>query len=137
MRGLAGLALAAIALAACATGSATPQQASATSLTVTYWSQGPNVSKRQQWTLRCAPARGTLARPAVACRKLAAGGTKLFAPTPKNVACTEIYGGPQVAKVVGTVQGRRVWASLSRTNGCEISRWDRLSPWLLPSGGTT
>jgi hypothetical protein len=64
-----------------------------------------------------------------------AGGTALFAPVPKNVACTEIYGGPQTARVIGAVKGNRVWASLSRTNGCEISRWDRLSPWLLPTGG--
>jgi len=136
MRGIVGLALATAALAACAAGSAGTPQA-ATALTVTYWSEGTSKGGPQRWTLRCSPARGTLARPAVACRKLAARGTKLFAPTPRNVACTEIYGGPQVATVVGTVQGRRVWARLSRTNGCEISRWDRLSPWLLPTGGAT
>jgi Subtilisin inhibitor-like len=137
MRGLAGLAVAAAALAVCATGSAGSQQVSSTSLTVSYWSDGPDASKRQQWTLRCAPARGTLPRPAVACRKLAQAGAKLFASFPKNVACTQIYGGPQVAKVVGTVRGTRVWASLSRADGCQVSRWDRLSPWLLPAGGTT
>jgi hypothetical protein len=137
MRGLAGLALAAAALAACATGSAGTSQVSTTSLTVSYWSEGKEASNREQWTLRCAPARGTLPRSAVACRKLAAGGAKLFAPIPKNVACTQIYGGPQVAKVVGTVRGTRIWASLSRTDGCQISRWDGLSPWLLPAGGTT
>jgi hypothetical protein len=138
MRGIVGLALAAVALSACATGSAgTSQQDGPTSLTVTYWSEGPDAGKRQQWTLRCAPARGTLARPATACRKLAAGGARLFAPTPKNVACTDIYGGPQVAKIVGTVRGNRVWARVSRTNGCEISRWERLSPWLIPAGGVT
>jgi hypothetical protein len=138
MRGLVGLAFGAVALAAGMTGSAgASPNASPTSLTVTFWSDGAKVSSRRQWTLRCAPPQGTLARPAVACRKLATGGTKLFAPTPKNVACTQIYGGPQVARVVGTVQGRRIWAKLSRTNGCEISRWDRLAPWLLPAGGTT
>jgi hypothetical protein len=49
--------------------------------------------------------------------------------------CTQIYGGPQVARVTGRIDGRRVWATLGRTDGCEISRWDRLSPWLLPAGG--
>jgi len=39
--------------------------------------------------------------------------------------------------VVGKVAGKRVWASFSRTNGCHIARWDRLSPWLLPRGGVT
>src|SRR5688500_6162217 len=84
MRGLVGLAVTAVALAACATDSAgTSRQASLTSLTVTYWSDGARISNRQQWTLRCAPPRGTLPRPGVACRKLATGGTRLFAPTPK------------------------------------------------------
>jgi Subtilisin inhibitor-like len=136
MRGIVGLALAAVVLAACATGSAgTSQPISPTSVTVTYWSDGANTEKRQQWTLRCAPARGTLARPAVACRKLAEGGAKLFAPIRKDVACTQIYGGPDVGRVVGTVKGNRVWASFSRSDGCQISRWDRISPWLLPAGG--
>ena len=134
MRGIVGLALATAALAAGATGSAGAPQA-ATALTVNYWSEGVGKGDPQRWTLRCNPARGTLARPAVACRKLAEGGTKLFAPSRKDVACTQIYGGPDVARVVGTVKGNRVWASLSRTDGCQISRWDRLAPWLLPPGG--
>ena len=76
-------------------------------------------------------------RPAVACRRLAAGGPKLFAPLPPNVVCTQIYGGPQKARVVGTVAGRRVRATFTRTDGCQISRWQALSPWLLPPGGVT
>ena len=64
------------------------------------------------------------------------GGWRLFAPVAKNAVCTEIYGGPQVALVVGVVQGRRVWAKLQQRNGCEIERWTRVSPWLLPAGGT-
>lgn len=89
------------------------------------------------WTLACNPARGTLVRPAVACRRLAAGGRKLFAPVPKDAVCTEIYGGPQEALVVGNVRGQRVWARFARRNGCEIARWSRLSPWLLPPGGVS
>jgi hypothetical protein len=134
MRGIVGLALATAALAACATGSAGTSQAT-TSLTITYWSNGTSAGDPERWTLRCNPARGTLARPAVACRKLAEGGTKLFAPIRKDVACTQIYGGPDVGRVVGTVKGNRVWASFSRSDGCQISRWERLSPWLLPPGG--
>ncbi len=67
------------------------------------------------WTLRCDPARGTLARPARACARLAAGGAKLFAPLPQNAVCTEIYGGPQKARVVGVVDGKRVWSTFTRT----------------------
>ena len=134
MRGAVALAFAAAALCACASGSA-GTSATGTALTVTYWEDGAKTADRVQWTLRCNPARGTLARAVNACRKLADGGARLFAPVPKDVACTEIYGGPQVARVVGSVKGDRIWASLSRTNGCQISRWERLSPWLLPSGG--
>ena len=42
------------------------------------------------------------------------------------MACTEIYGGDQVALVEGS--GFR--AILNRTNGCEIARWDALAPVL-------
>jgi hypothetical protein len=112
----------------------TSSPAAQTSLKISYWADGSGSTADKSWTLRCNPARGTLRRPGVACRRLAAGGVKLFAPVPRDAICTEIYGGPQVARVTGTVNGKRVWASFSRTNGCHIARWNRLSPWLLPSG---
>ena len=61
----------------------------------------------------------------------------LFAPLPKGIVCTLIYGGPQKARVVGTVGGKRIWATFTRQNGCHIARWNRLTPWLLPPGGIT
>ena len=130
MRGVLVLALAVVALVACTSGSAggTP-----TSLRVSFWEGGSAADAPDAvWTIRCSPPRGTLARPARACAKLAAGGVKLFAATPPNTACTEIYGGPQRARVVGVVGGKRVWATITRRNGCEIARWQRLSPWLVP-----
>lgn len=141
MRGLATLVLvlAAIGVGASASASTEPN----TSLTITYWEKGlgPGLGLPSTdgvtWTLRCRPARGTLPRPGVACSRLAAGGWELFAPIPKRAVCTEIYGGPQVARVIGVVEGKRVWATFSRTNGCHISRWNRFSPWLLPRGGVT
>ena len=110
---------------------------STTSLRVTYWEDGAVTSKSVTWTLRCDPASGSLARPARACTRLAAGGVKLFAPLRKDMVCTEIYGGPQRARVVGTVDGKRVWATFTRRDGCEIDRWQRISPWLVPPGGVT
>jgi Subtilisin inhibitor-like len=129
--------LTAVASALIALPSALGGTAAETSLRITYWDDSGRPSESVTWTLRCNPARGSLARPAVACRRLAAGGAKLFAPLPKNNVCTEIYGGPQKARVVGTVEGRRIWATFSRTNGCEIDRWRRISPWLVPPGGIT
>jgi hypothetical protein len=134
MRALVLLAIAA-ALVACGSSTAADSASPASSLTVTYWPQGTAAGAKKTWTLACAPARGTLARPLVACRKLAAGGAKLFAPLPKDMMCTDIYGGPQVARVAGKVKGLRVFAQFSRQNGCQIERWNRLSPWLLPPGG--
>jgi len=135
VRPLAVLSFAAVVLVACANGSAGSSRA--TSLTITFWPEGPGASQPRRTTLRCAPARGTHPRSALACRRLARGGVALFAPVPRDAVCTEIYGGPQTARVVGRLAGKRVWASFSRTNGCHIARWDRLSPWLLPRGGVT
>jgi hypothetical protein len=134
MRGVAVLALSGLALVACS--SLQAGTSAGTSLRVSYW-EDCSGAPDSVWTLRCSPTGGSLARPARACAKLAAGGVKLFASFPPDAVCTEIYGGPQRARVVGTVAGKRVWTALSRTNGCEISRWARVSPWLLPPGGVT
>ena len=109
---------------------------STTSLRVTYWEDAA-ASSGVTWTLHCAPPGGSLERPGRACMRLAAGGTKLFAPLRPDSVCTEIYGGPQKARVVGTVDGKHVWTTFTRRNGCEIDRWRRISPWLVPPGGVT
>jgi Subtilisin inhibitor-like len=136
MRSALGLAFAAFALIACAAGAAGTSQGE-TSLTVVYWANGADTATPERWTLRCNPPRGTLPRPAVACRRLAADGRKLIAHVGGGQACTQIWGGPQTARVIGRVLGERVWASFSRADGCQISRWQRVSPWLLPPGGVT
>jgi outer membrane lipoprotein SlyB len=50
--------------------------------------------------------------------------------TAEDVACTQIYGGPEEASIKGTIRGDAVEASFSRTDGCEISRWKRVEPLL-------
>ena len=134
MRGLVVLGLVGFAL----TASCTLQAGTGpvTSLRVAFW-EGPGDEPDVVWTLRCNPAGGTLPRPARACAKLARSGGKLFAPPRRDLVCTQIYGGPQRARVVGRIAGERVWASFSRTDGCQIGRWNALSPWLLPPGGVT
>jgi hypothetical protein len=128
------LLIVAAALVACGSSSAA-ETAPTTSLTVTYWPSGKDGGGKRTWTVACAPARGTLPRSAAACRKLADGGAKLFAPTPRSVACTQIYGGPQVARVVGRVKGQPIFAGFHRRDGCGIARWNKLAPWLIPAGG--
>lgn len=85
----------------------------------------------QTWTLTCDPPGGDHPDPDWACAALeAAGGVDAFEPVPRDAVCTEIYGGPQTAHVEGTVDGRPVDADFSRTNGCEIARWEALQPLL-------
>ena len=91
----------------------------------------------REMTLTCGPAGGDHPDPEAACAALAAVGAAAFAPPPKDQMCTEQWGGPQVAFVLGTVDGTPVRAQFSRTNGCEISRWDALAPLLGNAGGAT
>jgi hypothetical protein len=81
------------------------------------------------WTLRC-PDGGTLPDAAEACSKLESLDDP-FAPVPKEVACTQVYGGPQEADVRGFFRGRPVEAHFDRGNGCEIARWDKVQ-FLFP-----
>ena len=125
-----GIAVGVLALALAASGSAATS--SVTALKIAYWPNGASQNEQKTWTLRCAPVRGTLAQPRAACRNLAVGGLKLFTPVPGEAICTEIYGGPDEARIIGVVDGRHVWAKFNLTNGCHIERWNRFSPWLLP-----
>jgi Subtilisin inhibitor-like len=102
-----------------------------TSLHITVWPQGQHGSKHV-WTLRCAPAGGTLPRRAAACRRLG-GMTRPFRPVPPGTACLQIYGGPQTALVTGRLRGARVRAHFDRHDGCELDRWNRVG-FLFPLG---
>ncbi len=59
-----------------------------------------------------------------------------FAPVPADTACAEIYGGPATARVDGVLDGKPLHTTFSRTNACEIERWDRASELLgrVPGG---
>lgn len=105
--------------------------AARTELKISYWPQGRAAGNVQTWTLRCAPAGGTLPRPGIACQKLA-GMKSPFAPIPRDAMCTEQYGGPQLAMVSGVFRGKRFSTQLQRRNGCEIARFKRLV-FLVPT----
>lgn len=108
-------------------GSDESEASAATELTITVWPSGRGGAQRE-WTLRCDPPGGTLPEPARACSALSA---ELLKPVPPETICTQIYGGPQVARVRGRLEGRPVDAEFSRTNGCEIHRWNQLQ-FLFP-----
>src|SRR4051794_11371565 len=50
--------------------------------------------------------------------------------TADDVACTQIYGGPEQATIKGTIRGDRVDATFARSDGCEITRWNRVKALL-------
>jgi hypothetical protein len=100
-------------------------------LHISVWPSGSRSRQSVRWTLRCGPPGGTLPRRERACRRLLAL-ERPFSPVPRGTACTQIYGGPQVARVRGRLRGRRISAEFSRTDGCEISRWDRVR-FLFPT----
>jgi hypothetical protein len=64
------------------------------------------------------------------CRRIAAVEPEVFEPTPGNVACTQLYGGPEIVSVTGTFRGEQVDATFTRQNGCEIARFEDAAPIL-------
>jgi hypothetical protein len=46
--------------------------------------------------------------------------------------CTQIYGGPQTARVTGTLDGAPVDRRFTRTNGCEVEDFDQAAGLLKP-----
>jgi hypothetical protein len=97
-----------------------------TRLEIEYWPQGVGQESRRS-TVECPPGSSLKA-----CQVLASARDNLFAPVPKDVACSEIYGGPEIAEIRGTFKGQTVNARFNRTNGCELERWERIR-FLLPN----
>lgn len=110
-----------------------PGTTAGTELVITLDESGSGSTRT--FTLTCDPVGGDHPDPEAACATLADAGAGAFAPVPRDVACTDLWGGPQVATVRGTVDGQAVQARFDRTNGCEISRWDTVAPLLGSRGG--
>jgi hypothetical protein len=53
-----------------------------------------------------------------------------LAPPPTDQPCTELFGGPDVATIEGQLNGEDVNEELTRSNGCEIERFDAAVPLL-------
>jgi hypothetical protein len=51
---------------------------------------------------------------------------------PEDQVCTEIYGGPDVATITGTLGGESVDRRIDRVNGCGITTWDDVLGDVLP-----
>lgn len=121
-----------VALSACgsdatsddASGDSDEAKDAGTSLTIVVTpADGAETSTYQ---LTCDPAGGDQPQPQQACDAIAAAGAKIFDAPPSDQTCTQLYGGPQVATIKGTYEGKDVNATFRRTNGCEVDRWDEL-----------
>jgi hypothetical protein len=103
--------------------------ATATALEITLWPAGRDGEELRLGTLACDPPRGNARDPEAACAFLADGIPVLWQER-GDQACTEIYGGPEEARIVGTVRGEGVEVELNRVNGCAIEVWDQSLPVL-------
>ncbi|MFE5793556.1 SSI family serine proteinase inhibitor [Streptomyces sp. NPDC056503] len=105
------------------------------SLTVTVTGSG-NPAAEGSWKLTCDDRPGgdhpAAARACARLEGFARAGEDPFAPVPADRMCAQVYGGPVTAQVTGVWQGRRIEARFTRSNGCEIDRWENVEP-LLPS----
>jgi hypothetical protein len=107
-------------------------QAGTTELTITV--RAGRGRGEHTYSLVCEPAGGDHPDPEAACRLLSELKDPL-APVPPDAMCAEIYGGPQTATVTGMLRGEPVNAEFSRTDGCQIARWDKHAALLVETGG--
>ena len=91
------------------------------------------------YTISCLGDTATIAREATvdaeeACLALTDDEvrTRIVDGSPTDQVCTEIYGGPDLAAIVGTLDGEAVTTTVDRSNGCGIDDWDRLLVDVLP-----
>jgi hypothetical protein len=116
--------IAVVALAGCgaddeAEAPAPPQSAALADLTLVLDPDGSGQQGAKEVEVRCEKAQDS-----ALCTAVAGLGPPDFEPTPRMTACTQQYGGPETARVTGTLRGEPIDARFSREQGCEIARWD-------------
>jgi len=102
-----------------------PSPGGDTALTVTLDPDGTGSSTATA-EVRCDGA----GEPPGACEALAELPDDAADPVPQGVACTQIYGGPDVVTIEGALLGEEVDAVLTREDGCAIERFERFLPVL-------
>lgn len=112
-------------LALSAQGTSAAPAAAATKTALTITADLADGATPYKWTLTCDPLGGKHPNRKAACALLAKQGRALFAPVPADAACTMIFGGLEQVKIVGLVKGKKVNALFTRTDGCQIARYER------------
>jgi len=121
--------LAAALLAGCGSDESTPSASGngqLAQLVVTVDDDGAKGSAKPR-TLKLDCAEPT---DSAACGAAAGVSAANLLPPAGDMACTQIYGGPEQATIKGTIRGNPVDATFSRTDGCEIARWDSVKALL-------
>jgi hypothetical protein len=83
-------------------------------------------------TLECDPApvaTGFIGDAAAACAAVREHRSVL-APPPAGRICTMIYGGPQEARITGSIDGQEVDRTVRRNDGCGVADWKALQALL-------
>jgi LysM repeat protein len=128
---VAGLAL--VLLAACGSGSGNSQ--AATRLEVDATTGSATVLRPSEATLECdgtATATGFLRdRAGPACAAVRDKAIeRVAAAQVSGRPCSQVYGGPQHARIKGTIDRRRVDLTVNRTDSCGTADWQTLEPLL-------
>lgn len=109
----------------CGEDSQTSEPVASTNLVIELDPDGPGGKPAQRTQVLCEDGMDTSP-----CPQLAELTAADLAPVSPQTACTEIFGGPEVVTVTGTIGREAVDAELTRANGCEIDRFDRFVPVL-------
>jgi hypothetical protein len=94
-----------------------------TDLTITLDGDGPGGEPAEEANVECPGADA----PPTICEAIEDLPEDPAAPVPADTACTEIYGGPDVVTIEGTLKGQPIDTRLTRENGCEIERFERFA----------
>jgi hypothetical protein len=129
------LVILALVVLAPATASAAPHDRPPTALRVIADADGDGPEAARSIRVRCSSS-GDRSRACRILRRLAPGA---LGPPPRQEICTQQWGGPQTARIVGRLRGRQVDRRFDRHDGCAIFLWDRVAPLIeltgVPVGG--
>jgi hypothetical protein len=103
-----------------------PVNEGTTELTIVVDPDGEGGEPPAEALLQCPGAEA----PPAACAAVAELPGDATAPVPPSTPCTEIFGGPDLVTLEGTLEGEQVDTELTRANGCEIERFERFLPVL-------
>ncbi|WP_159613562.1 hypothetical protein [Glutamicibacter sp. JC586] len=110
-------------------------QSPETHLLISFKPDGANIAS--EYILDCSGDlvldTSTLPADADVCSQLNEQAAAFTASLNPATPCTEIYGGPQRVQITGTFKRQPFDSEFSRTNGCLINQWERVS-FLLDSG---